>query len=49
MAGDVIFSQVSNVEHTTSVLLERFPFLGIYIFGPRFYHNTFLVSNRMID
>ena len=49
MAGDVTFSQVSSDEHTASVLLERFLFLGIYIFGPRFYYNTFLVSNKMID
>ena len=49
MAGDVSFSQVSSVEHTTSVLLEMFPFLGVCIFGPRFYYNTFLVSNRMTD
>ena len=49
MAGDVSFSQVSSVEHTVDVLLEMFPFLGVYIFGPRFYYNTFLVSNGMID
>ena len=30
-------------------LLEMFPFLGVFIFGPRFYYNTFLVGNRMID
>ena len=49
MAGDVTFSQVLSVEHIADVLLERFPLLGIYIFGSRFYYNTFLVSNRMID
>ena len=49
MAGDVIFSQMSSAEHTVSVLLERFPLLSIYIFGPRFYYNTFLVSNRIVD
>ena len=49
MAGDVTLSQVLSVEHIASVLLERFLLLGIYIFGPRFYYNTFLVSNRMID
>ena len=49
MAGDVTFSQMSNAEHTASILLEMFPFSGVYIFGPRFYYNTFLVSNRMID
>ena len=49
MAGDVTLNRVSSAKHTTSVLLEMFSFLGIYIFGPRFYYNTFLASNRMID
>ena len=49
MTGDVIVSQVSSAEHTAGVLLEKFPLLGIYIFGSRFYYNTFLVSNKMID
>ena len=31
-----------------NILLEMFPFLGVCIFGLRFYYNTFLVSNRMI-
>ena len=48
MASDIIFSQVSSAEHTVGVLLEMFHFLGVCIFGPRFYYNTFLVSNRMI-
>ena len=48
MAGDISFSQVLSVEHTVSVLLEMFSFLGVCIFGPRFYYNTFLVSNRMV-
>ena len=49
MASNVTFDQVSSVKHTVGVLLERFPLLGIYIFGPKFYYNTFLVNNRMID
>jgi len=49
MVGDVSFSQVSSAEHTVGVLLEMFHFLGVCIFGPIFYYNTFLVSNRMID
>ena len=49
MAGDVTFIQVSSAKHTAGVLLEKFPLLGIYIFGPKFYYNTFLASNRMID
>ena len=49
MAGDITFSQVSNAEHTAGVLLKMFHLLGIYIFDPRFYYNTFLFSNRMID
>ena len=49
MTGDVTVSQVSSAEHTAGVLLEKFPLLGIYIFGPKFYYNTFLVNNRMID
>ena len=49
MAGDVTFIQVSSAKHTVGVLLEKFPLLGIYIFGPKFYYNTFLASNRMID
>ena len=48
MANDVNFSQVSNTEHTTGVLLEMFPLLGVSVFGPRFYYNTFLVSNKMV-
>ena len=48
MAGDITSSQVSSAEHTAGVLLEMFPFLGVCIFGPRFYYNTFLVSNRMV-
>jgi len=36
MASDITFSQVSSTKHTTGVLLERFPLLCIYIFGPRF-------------
>ena len=49
MAGDVTFSQRSSAEHIVGVLLKRFPLLSIYIFGPRFYYNTFLASNRMIN
>ena len=49
MASDVTFSQVSSAKHTIGVLLDRFSLLGIYIFGPRFYYNTFLVSDRMND
>ena len=49
MASDVTFSQVSSAEHTASILLKMFPLLSIYIFGPWFYYNTFLVSNKMID
>ena len=49
MVDDVTFNQVSSAEHTAGILLERFPLLSIYIFGPRFHYNTFLVSNRMID
>ena len=45
MTGDVTFIQVSSAEHTTDVLLERFPLLGIYMF----HYNILLVSNRMID
>ena len=48
MASDITSSQVLSVEHTTGVLLELLPFLGVCIFGPRFYYNTFLVNNRMI-
>ena len=32
MAGDVNFSQVSNAEHTASVLLEMFHFFGCLYF-----------------
>lgn len=39
MAGDVTVNQVSSAKHTADVLLERFPFLGIYIFGPMFLRN----------
>ena len=46
MVDDITSSQVSNAEYTTGVQLEMFPFLGVYIFGPRFYYNIFLVSNR---
>ena len=49
MSDDVTLSQVSNAEHIAGILLKMFHFLGVYIFGPRFYYNTFLVSNRMID
>jgi len=49
MVGDITFSQVSSAEHTAGVLLEMFSFLGVCIFGPRFYYNTFLVSKRMLD
>ena len=49
MSSDISFSYVSSAEHTAGVLLEIFHFLGFYIFGPRFYYNTFLGSNRMID
>ena len=49
MADDVTFSQVSSTEHTAGVLLEMLPLLGIYIFCLRFYYNTFIVSNRVID
>ena len=49
MTDDVTFSQVSSAKHTVGVLLERFSLLGVYIFGPRFYYNTFLASNRMIN
>ena len=48
MDGDISFSQVSSAEYTVGVLLEMFPFLGVCIFGPRFYNNTFFVSNRMV-
>ena len=48
MANDVNFSQVSNTQHTTGVLLEMFPFLGVSVLDPRFYYNTFLVSNKMV-
>ena len=48
MVGDIIFNQVSSAEHTAGVLLERFPFLGVCIFGPRLNYNTFLVSDRRI-
>ena len=48
IANDVTYSQVSSAEHTAGILLEMFSFLGVCIFGPRFYYNTFLVSNRMI-
>ena len=48
MADDITSSQVSSAKYTARVLLEMFPFLGVCIFGPRFYYNTFLVSNKMI-
>ena len=48
MANDINFRQVLSTEHIAGVLLEMFSFLGVCIFGPRFYYNTFLVSNRMI-
>jgi len=44
MSGNVTFSRVSNAEHIASVLLKMFHLLGIYIFDPRFYYNTFLLS-----
>ena len=34
MVGDVTFSQVSSAKHTASALLEMFPLLDIYSFGP---------------
>ena len=49
MVGDVSFNQVSSAEHIAGVLLEMFPFLSVCIFCLRFYYNTFLVTNRMID
>ena len=49
MADDVTLSKVSNAKHIAGILLEMFHFFGVYIFGPRFYYNTFFVSNRMID
>ena len=50
MASDVTFNQVSSAEDTTGVRLERFPLLGIYIFGPKFYYNIFLeVIEWLID
>ena len=48
MADDITHNQVSSAEYTAGVLQEMFPFLGVCVFGPRFYYNTFLVSNRMI-
>ena len=30
-------------------LSNMFPFFSVYIFGPRFYYNTFLICNRMIN
>ena len=48
MADDITSSQVSSVEYTTGIQLEMFRFLGVCVFGPRFYHNTFLASNRKI-
>ena len=48
MANDVTFSQVSSAENIAGVLLEIFPFLGVCVFGPRVYYNTFLVSDRMV-
>ena len=49
MTDDITSNQVSSAEHTAGVLLEIFPFLGVCVFGPRFYYNKFLVSIRMID
>ena len=49
MAGDISFSQVSSAEYTARIQLEMFPFLGVCVFGPRFYYNTFLASNRRIS
>ena len=48
MADDVTSSQVSSAENTAGVLLEIFPFLGVFVFGPRVYYNTFLVSDRIV-
>ena len=48
MASDITSSQVLSAEYIASVLLEMFPFLGVCIFGPRFYYNTFSVRNRMV-
>ena len=48
MAGDITSTQVSSAKHIAGVLLEMLPFLSVCIFGPRFYYNTFLVSNRML-
>ena len=48
MTDDITSSQVSSAEHTAGVMLEMFPFLGVCVFGPRFYYNSFLVSNRRI-
>ena len=49
MADDITPNQVSSAEYTAGVLLEMFPFLGVCVFGPRFYYNIFLASNRRID
>ena len=38
---------INSAEYIASVLLEMFPLLGTYIFGPWFYYNTYLVSNKM--
>ena len=48
MTDDITSSQVSGAEYTTRVQLEIFPFLGVCVFGPRFYYNKFLVNNRTI-
>ena len=48
MADDITSSQVLSVEYIARVQLEMFPFLGVCVFGARFYYNTFLASNRRI-
>ena len=48
MADDITSSQMSSAEYIVGVQLEMFPFLGICVFGPRFYYNICLASNRMV-
>ena len=48
MIDDITSNQVSSVEYTAGVLLEMFHFSSVCVFGPRFYYNTFLESNRKI-
>ena len=48
MTNDITPNQVSSVEYTAGVSVRNVSFSSVYVFGPKFHYNTFLVSNRRI-